>query len=270
MADNRPAAGLHAPAALDLVRRWKWFRYIPPEAQEWVAAAATEVRFARGQQVYLSGDPAISIYGVASGAFRIYLTSPRGDEITMEEVVGGWFPHLMQKSPPPYLGNCVCLHDAVTYAVPVSVLAELEQRWPGWYRGLYEELTDRAVTTLGRIELLTLHTLDVRLAVYLLRMARLRGVAEAGGALRVPMPESQSEIGSRVGGTRQFVNAFLKRWANKGIIELGKNDIRILNIAVLTAEARKSGFDIEEYLGAWHGGWQGHRTPSGGTAGKKP
>jgi hypothetical protein len=137
--------------------------------------------------------------------------------------------------------NCACLQDATAYAVPVSLLAELGQRWPGWYRGLYEEFTDRAVATFGKIELLTLHTLDVRLAVYLLRMARLRGSIAADGSWSVPIAENQSEIAARVGGTRQFINAFLKRWANRGVIELGKDHIRILDVAALGRQVDTEG-----------------------------
>lgn len=256
MASEEAAANARRPSCLELVRAWKWFAWIPAEAQEWVAAAAVEVRFVRGQQVYVSDEPATRVYGVASGTFRIYLSTPGGDEITMEEVVAGrWFPHYTQTTPALYLGNCVCLHDAVAYAVPIGTLLELGRRWPGWFRGLYEELTDRAVTTFGRIELLSLHTLDVRLAVYLLRMTRLRGVREADGSWRVPMLESQSEIGARVGGARQLVNTILMRWTKKGVLDLGKNEIRIRDIAALTVTAKKSGFKLEEYLGAWHGGW---------------
>jgi CRP-like cAMP-binding protein len=113
------------------------------------------------------------------------------------------------------------------------------------------------VVTLGRIELLSLHNLNVRLAVYMLRMARLRGRAEPAGAIWVGAVESQSEVGARVGGTRQRVNRALTTWAKKGIVELHKNGVRILDLKRLTAEAEKSGFDVAGYLSGWHGGWQG-------------
>jgi CRP/FNR family transcriptional regulator, cyclic AMP receptor protein len=248
------------PGVLDLITGWRWFGYVPPEARQWLADQASVVRIGKGQIVYLSGMPAMAIFGVVSGLFRIYLTSARGDEITLEEVVaGGWFPHMVPSEKPVYIGNCVCLEEARVVQVPMHAVAEFSRRWPGYHRGLYHEFIDRIHVILGRIELLTLHNLDVRLAVYLLRMAHLRGVKGADGSVWVAAHDSQTEIGTRVGGTRQRVNAVLKAWSKQGLIELHKDGTRILDLGRLTGEATRSGFDLDSYLAGWHGGWQGHK-----------
>lgn len=248
------------PGVLELISCWRWFGYVPREAQRWLAEQTSIVRMAKGQIVYLSGMPATAIYGVMSGLFRIYMTSARGDEITLEEVVpGGWFPHMVPNEKPTYIGNCVCLEDASVAHVPMHVVAEFSRRWPGYYRGLYHEFIGRIDVILGRIELLSLHNLDVRLAVYLLRMAHLRGVKGADGSIWVAAHDNQTEIGTRVGGTRQRVNAVLKAWSKKGLIELHKDGTRILDLGQLNREATRSGFDLDSYLAGWHGGWQGHK-----------
>lgn len=242
----------------ELINSWKWFAYVPEEARRWLAEQASIRDVAKGKVVYVSGDTVTHIYAVVSGVFRIYLSSPRGDEITLEEVVrGGWFPHVIARQPLTYIGNCVCQQDARVFAISQTAVAEFAQRWPGFYRGLYEEFTARGVVTAGRIELLTLHNLNVRLAVYLLRMARLRGEPEASGVIWVPADDNQAEVGSRVGGTRQRVNTILNAWTKKGLIETHKDGTRILDIHRLTEEAQKTGFDVAEYLAGWHGGWQG-------------
>jgi CRP/FNR family cyclic AMP-dependent transcriptional regulator len=252
------------PSVLELIRGWKWFGYVPAEAHEWLAARTTLVHFSKGQIIYVSGMPATGIYGVMTGLFRIYLTSGTGVEITLEEVVrGGWFPHMVPREKPVYVGNCVCLQDATAAFVPIGAVAEFARRWPGWYRGLYHEFIDRIGVIFGRIELLSLHNLDVRLAVYFLRMAHLRGVRDPNGSIWVPAHDSQTEIGARVGGTRQRVNAILKVWSKKGIIGLHKDGTRILDVGRLTREAKQSGFELESYLAGWHGGWQGSGADDG-------
>ena len=252
------------PTVLDLIRGWKWFGYVPAEAQQWLADQASIVHMTKGQLVYVSGMPAAGIHGVMAGLFRIYLTSSTGVEITLEEVVrGGWFPHMAPTEKPTYAGNCVCLQDATVAFIPIDKVAEFARRWPGYYRGLYHEFIGRIGVIFGRIELLSLHNLDVRLAVYVLRMAHLRGTPGADGTIWVPAHDSQSEIGSRVGGTRQRVNSILKAWSKEGIIELHKDGTRILNLRRLTKEAKQSGFDLESYLAGWHGGWQGSSTDEG-------
>lgn len=247
-----------AASVLDLISGWRWFGYAPPEARRWLADRAAVERVPKGQVLYVSGMPATAVYGVMSGLFRIYVTSTRGDEITLEEVVrGGWFPHMVPSGKPKYIGNCLCLEDSVVVVIPIAVFMEFAARWPELFRGLYHEFIDRMVVILGRIELLSLHNLDVRLAVYLLRMAHLRGVPRGDGSVWVAAHDSQTEIGTRVGGTRQRVNKILKAWSEQGIIELQKDGTRILDVRRLTTEAKRSGFELESYLAGWHGGWQG-------------
>lgn len=247
-----------AQVARELIEGWGWFAYVPAEAKDWLAARASLRSFKKGKTVYISGDPATHIYGVVSGVFRIFLATPSGDEITLEEVVaGGWFPHFAPNKPPSYLANCVCQDDASVVGIEQPVVEEFSQRWPAYYRGLYHEFANRAVVISGRIELLTLHNLNVRLAVYLLRMLRLRGQREVGGGIWLTAFESQSETGARVGGTRQRVNSVLKGWARRGLLELHKDGIRVLDTDGLSREAKKTGFDLATYLSAWHGGWQG-------------
>jgi CRP-like cAMP-binding protein len=258
-----PAEALQENArqiALDMMSGWKWFAYVPAEATQWLAARASLKRIPKDKYVYISGDSATHIYGVISGVFRIFLATSKGDEITLEEVVaGGWFPHMAPENPATHLANCVCQESAVVVALPHAAVWEFSERWPAYYRGLYHEFADRAVVIAGRIELLSLHNLNVRLAVYLLRMLRLRGKPEAGGSIWLPAFDSQTEVGARVGGTRQRVNSILKAWARRDLLELHKDGIRIRSIDGLTAEARKTGFDLDAYLAGWHGGWQGHR-----------
>ncbi|MES2490958.1 MAG: Crp/Fnr family transcriptional regulator [Pseudomonadota bacterium] len=252
--------GTSSPVILELIRGWKWFAYVPAEAQEWLAERASLKQIPKGKAVYYAGDAATHIYGVVSGVFRVFLATSKGDEITLEEVVaGGWFPHIVPAEPPVYIANCICQEDATVAAISQSVIAEFSQRWPSYYRGLYTEFTSRAAVIGGRIELLSLHNLNVRLAVYLLRMIRLRGKQEADGSVWLAAIDSQSEVGSRVGGTRQRVNSIIKAWARRGLIEPHKDGFRILDIKSLTAEAKKTGFDLEAYLAGWHGGWQGRR-----------
>ena len=247
-------------SVLELISGWRWFSYVPREAQQWLADQASIVHMTRGQVVYVSQTPATAIYGVLNGLFRIYMTTARGDEITLEEVVrGGWFPHVIPADKPSYIGNCVCLEDASVVQVPMRVMAEFSRRWPGYQAGLYHEFIGRIHVILGRIELLSLHTIDVRLAVYLLRMAHLRGVKGADGSVWVVAHDSQTEIGTRVGSTRQRVNTVLKAWSKRGLIELHKDGTRILDLRQLTHEATRSGFDLDSYLAGWHGGWQGNQ-----------
>ncbi|NGY03176.1 Crp/Fnr family transcriptional regulator [Solimonas terrae] len=244
---------------LKTIEGWQWFAYVPPEARQWLAERASVREIARGRMIFSPGDPVEAVFGVISGSFRIYLINHRGDEITMEEVVaGGWFSHHSPRPPSTYLLHCVCQQAARVVAVPYAVLLEFAERWPQYYKGLYDEFTARAVAVFARLELLSLHNTQVRFAVYLLRMARLRGRPAADGGVRIDHDESQSEIGSRIGATRQRVNGVIAAWTRRGIIEVTKDGIHLRDVAALRGEACKTGFDLDGYLAAWHYGWQGN------------
>ncbi|WP_029888492.1 Crp/Fnr family transcriptional regulator [Polycyclovorans algicola] len=250
--------------ALELVQGWPWFDDVPAEAHAWLVARAGIRRYEKGQIVYVEGQPVTHIFGVGSGSFRIFISTSKGDEITMEEVVpGGWFPHYLPGASPIYAGNCICQEGATVITLPQPVIAEFGRQWPIYYLGLYREFGSRWASFLrGRVELLSLHNLNVRLAVYVLRMLRLRGKPEANGAILLEPFGSQSEIGARVGGTRQRVNGILKTWTRRGWIESCNNGIRILDVEKLDAEARKSGFDVDAYIASWQGGWEGKTSAS--------
>ena len=247
-----------APSALDLIRGWKWFAHVPEADRAWFAAQGTVGKLRPGAMLYEAGAPVKNIYVVRDGTLRVFLASPRGDEITMEEVVrGGWVPHVTQAAEPKHLIHCDCPQGASVIAFPNRAFRQLGERAPGLYRGLYEEFTDRGTMITARIELLALHNLEVRLAVYLMRIGRLRGERRGDGSIWVPLTTSQTEIGARVAGTRQNVNTILKSWDKRGVVKSGKGGLLISDGQWLSAKARKSGFDLEAYLSSWHGGWQG-------------
>jgi CRP/FNR family transcriptional regulator len=243
---------------LDTIRGWRWFHKLPAEAHDWLAQHATVQPIAAGAFVYSPNDPVKAIYGVISGVFRIYHALPNGEDLTLEEVVaGGWFAHMIPGDKATHLTHCICQKDAQVVVVPWRAVGEFGQKWPEFYKGCYEEFLLRAQAILGRLELLSAHDLKVRLAVYLLRIAKLRGVLEPDGSIWLGDDTNQAEVGARVGGARQRVNYTLKDWSREGWITLQKDGIRLNNPRAIYEQARRTGFDVDAYLGGWHGGWQG-------------
>ncbi|HVT35909.1 MAG TPA: Crp/Fnr family transcriptional regulator [Nevskiaceae bacterium] len=248
---------LHEPI-LDTIRHWRWFQYVPAQAHAWLASRASVQTIAQGTLLYSPGDPVKAIYGVIDGVFRIYSALPKGEDLTLEEVVaGGWFSHMIPDPRATQITHCVCQQDARVVVIPWSTVCEFGRRWPDFYRGCYEEFLLRAGVIIGRLELLSAHDLKVRLAVYLLRIAKLRGVRAPDGSIWLGSAANQSEVGARVGGARQRVNYALKEWSREGWLTLGKDGIRLLDLQAIRAQATRTGFDVDAYLGGWHGGWQG-------------
>lgn len=243
--------------ALELINCWSWFDYVPSEAKDWLAERCRIMNVDKAAPLYRHGDPVSYVYGVANGAFRIFVASAAGDEMTLEEVAAGaWFPHFLPADHPSYFGNCICVKQSTIIGLSLADFVAFGDKWPGFYRGLYSEFVARGVVTIGRMELLTLHTLNVRMAVYLLRMLVVQGSKRASGVYYIESATSQSEIANRVGGARQRVNTILKDWERLSVIDIERSGIVIRDTQYLAKIVRGSEFDLDAYLSAWQGGWK--------------
>ena len=254
---RKPQNSTAKSQALELINRWNWFAYVPEDAKNWFAEHCLLTSIKKGEDIYLHNDPVHHVYGLISGGLRIYTTSAAGQEMTLEELaVGTWFPHFLHKQNPTYYGNCTASKASTLICIGVNDFLSFGEYWPEFYRGLYVEFTARGAATIGRMELLTQHSLKVRLAVYLLRLVVVRGIKDTGYGYFVESADSQEEIANRVGGARQRVNAILKEWEREGALSIGRDGLTITETRELLEVARASGFDIDAYLEAWQGGWK--------------
>lgn len=243
--------------ALDLINCWSWFQFLPDEAKSTLAEQGRLTTVDKGETLYRHNDPLTHVYGLISGGVRIYVASAEGAEMTLEEVAAGaWFPHFHPQPVPTYFGNCSATNSSTLIAISKKDFLDVGEHWPQLYRGLYSEFVARGAVTIGRMELLTLHSLNVRMAVYLLRLLVTRGKAEADNSYYIESFGSQTEIANRVGGARQRVNSILKEWERNGIISIERNGLLLKTPNQLVHIAGESGFDVEAYLGAWQGGWK--------------
>ena len=88
-------------------------------------------------------------------------------------------------------------------------------------------------------------------------MIQIRGRHAEGGAIMINSVGNQSEIGARIGGTRQRINTVLSTWAKAGVLNVQKNGIVVHDRDYLNHIVRESGFEIDAYLASWQGGWLG-------------
>lgn len=254
---QKPPSEAVKSQALELINRWSWFSHVPDEARRWFAEHCHLETIDRGRDLYLHNDPVTHVYGLLSGSLRIYTASASGQEMTLEELaVGAWFPHFLHKKNPTYYGNCSAMKTSTLVCINVQDFVAFGQRWPTFYQGLYLEFAARGAATIGRLELLTQHSLKVRLAVYLLRLVVVRGSSDPEKGYFVESSDSQEEIANRVGGARQRVNTILKEWERTGTIAIDRDGLTIVDPQVLLGVAKESGFDVDAYLEAWQGGWR--------------
>lgn len=204
--------------AVELLGRASLFRELPSEKLALLAERTTTRRYRRGQLIFHEGEPAHSLYLVAEGAVKVFLTSSEGDTVILVTLApGDAFGELALVDGNPRSASAEALQDTVVLELGrdafLSTLAE-EPR-----------VAEAVIATLGSIlRRLTEQAADLvfldlngRIAKLLLQMSTDVGTDTDDG-IELDLHLTQSEIASMVGGSRQSVNQVLRSFERRGYI----------------------------------------------------
>lgn len=214
--------------AVEAMRRSALFARADDSTLAQCAATLRVRRFRKAETIFHQGDPGDSLYIIESGAVKIVLPSPEGEEAAIIATLG----------PGDFFGELALLdgspHSATVVAIEPTEILVLR-------RDAFEQLidTDRSLRMAllaglaGELRRLTghveeLHFLDLpgRLASRLVRLAREQSPG-ATGEVTLPWPYTQSDLAAMIGGTRQTVNRLLADFAEQQLI-LQEKDVLII------------------------------------------
>jgi CRP/FNR family cyclic AMP-dependent transcriptional regulator len=193
-------------------------------------------RYARGETVFVEGDPGDCLFAVASGLVKVFVSSARGEELVLATL-----------QPGETFGELSLLdgsgRSASAEAVEASRLLVVDRRNFVDLLRSRPELIDRLLRTFGAlVRRLTeqagdLAFLDMqgRVAKLLLQLTGEGSVTprEAG----VDIPFSQTDLASMVGSSRQTVNQILRSFQAAGYIDLRGRRLKILRADALQHRA---------------------------------
>lgn len=205
-----------------------------------LAAQCSLRRFERGEFLFRSDEPVSRIYLIGTGRVAATVTSPTGMMLVFHiararELAG----HVSIFEPGTHLAAAKALSDVTAVAIPAKGYREL----------LASEASvafDFARELVGIIKILNESIADLVFLDLERRLARSLAEAQPGGDL-VHLAENQSDLGARLGATRQSVNQALGRLARRGFVRIeSPRVIRILDRDAIGAfveglEARSSG-----------------------------
>jgi CRP-like cAMP-binding protein len=185
-----------------------FFVSLAPEQRACLFAAMELTGFSTGEAIFARGDPARALYVVASGAVRLSVLSEEGRELT-----------LLHAGPGAMFGEIGCFDggdrttDATALAATQALalqrrdLASEMRRQPDIALAAMTFLGARLRATNDRLEALALHSVEARLARFLLAQfgAAERDAAERKPRLRLDM--SQTDISLLIAASRPKINA---------------------------------------------------------------
>jgi CRP-like cAMP-binding protein len=225
--------------AITSLRQCALFAHVQPVGLHALAGAMVRRRFRRNEVIFHQGDPGDSLHVVATGAVKIILPSPEGDEAIIATLrPGDFFGELALLDGAPHSATATAVEPVETLSLARAPFQQLVDEDQGLRVALLSGLAAELRRLTGQVE--ELHFLDLagRLAMRLVRLARDRD-PNASGAVHLDWPFTQSDLAAMIGGTRQSVNKLLSRLVDDGLLLIEHDTLVIHDLHALEERAER-------------------------------
>jgi CRP/FNR family cyclic AMP-dependent transcriptional regulator len=226
--------------AIEALGRSALFARVSPEALAACAASLRIRRYRRGETIFHQGDPGDSLYIIESGAVKIVLPSPEGEEGAIIATLGRgeFFGELALLDGAPHSATAIASEAVDALILQRAVFAELLETQADLRNALIGGLVAELRRLTDHVE--DLHFLDLpgRLANRIVRVARQSRPGEVHD-VRLEWRYTQSELGAMIGGTRQTVNRLLADLTAQGLIRVEGDELVIPDLDALARIAAR-------------------------------
>ncbi|HEY7464857.1 MAG TPA: Crp/Fnr family transcriptional regulator [Candidatus Limnocylindria bacterium] len=226
-------------AAIDALRGCPLFAPCPEGVLADVGRRLRHRHFRRNEVIFHQGDPGDALHVITSGAVKILLPSPDGEEAIIATLrAGDFFGELALLDGQPRSATATAVEPTETLSLPRDVFHELLDKHPELRDALFASLAALLRRITKHVE--ELHFLDLagRLAA---RIAQLARQAQPGvtRSIELNWPYTQSDLAAMIGGTRQSVNRLLADLIDSGILRLEHERLIIGDLQALERRAER-------------------------------
>lgn len=196
-----------------------------------IAARAVRQEYAAGQIVLLEGAPEVAIYIVQQGWLKAVKISSDGREQVLQFIGPGEVFNaigIFIESINP--ATVIALESSTVWVVQKDDMLKLLDDYPQLARVVIRRLAGRIQQLVTMIEDLSLHTIEVRLARYLIKQS-------TEDQLQRPRWATQAELANRLGTVPDVLSRTLRSLAKENLILVKRNQIQILDYEGLAAKA---------------------------------
>lgn len=202
---------------------------ILPDADRLELGNSMAVRkFKADEVVYHQGDPAAHAYVIVDGLVKVLLLDENGRELLVSlHRRGEFFGELALFEQGPRDGTAVCVVATTALQIARDGALRVLGRNDGARRYMFERLTRTIRKLESQVGDLAFLDVASRLAKYLV---------EVGRAGKLPL--TQDDLASAIGSTRMTVNKLLADFERRGLIEVRRRNIRVVDENSLLREIR--------------------------------
>lgn len=224
--------------ATEALRRCILFSRLDDETLERCIDSLRSRRYRRNETIFHQGDRGDSLYVLQSGAVKIVLPDPLGEEgaIIATLHAGDFFGELALLDGEEHSATAIALEATEALVLRRDAFERLVEEDPNLRRALFAGLVGELRRLTHHVGELHFLNLPGRLARRIVRMAR-EADADAHGEIHLSWPFSQSELAAMIGGTRQTVNRLLSDFTAEGLIRIEKDWLVVPDLARLERAA---------------------------------
>lgn len=224
------------PGCAEEIGRTRLFAHVDPSLLATLETAAFVRRLARGQILFVAGEPTEHLFVVRSGRLKVHVTSERGTELVLSVVgPGDTLGDVSVIDGGPRSADVLATEASELLAVPVAAVDALLRSQPPVLRAVAESLAAGMRRLTEQAADLVFLDLPRRLVKLLLDRA---GDPTAGSGPVVAVAASQSELAAMLGVTRQSLNRTLSGLGRRGWLAVTEDGIRLLDLPALSRFAQ--------------------------------
>lgn len=205
----------------DYLRRVVYFEHLNPATIEYIAARLIPRRAVAGELLFVEGEPSAGLWLIQQGRVKFYKINPDGQEQILRLCGDGdTFNDIGAFDRGPNPANATALHDSRLFTLPTDFLCNLIQRDPAFAQRVIEVLSSRLRLFTHQIENLTLYSVVVRVARFLLQQIENPSLSGPG--------VTRMAMAAHLSTTPQTISTVLRELESMGAIEFDRHHIRIV------------------------------------------
>ena len=217
----------HVALVTTLLGRTDLFRSLNEADRSAVAAQMREATYEADQLIFSRGDPGDAVHLVVEGRVRLSVLSVEGKVLSFRHASrGDTFGEIAALDGQARSAHATALTQVTTMMLPRASLSRLVESRPQFAQAAVTYVCHRLRATSDQIAVIALHSIEVRLARFLLAAIAMRG---QGGTGSQPIPlnlgMSQTELGLLLGGSRSKINEALATLKKLGAIRRASGHI---------------------------------------------
>ncbi|MCK7613643.1 Crp/Fnr family transcriptional regulator [Roseibium sediminicola] len=195
------------------------FDALDDQARQELANFSYVKRYAAGDKIFTMGEPGQSMMAIAEGTVRVTMFTPSDREVTLNDLqAGDVFGEIAMLDGQERSANVKALTNCTLVVLERRALLDVLQRNPILSVRLIELLCQRVRRSDERMIEIAFLDLPARLAKLLLRLTVAPPASEEKPLAK--LSQSQSELASMIGNTRENVNRCLRKWQKAELINL--------------------------------------------------